>query len=89
MKYCAGPQKEIYFCRVGYQNTMLALEGRTSMSDYHSKALPANRGVTLNSLKDQLYSLNMRMTCHKMQNIKLPGSQRNLYTVQQDDSLCW
>ena len=40
---------------------MLALEGRTSMSDYHSKALLANRGVTLNSLKDQLYSLNMRM----------------------------
>lgn len=31
------------------------------MSDYHSKALPANRGVTLSSLKDQLYSLNMRL----------------------------
>lgn len=31
------------------------------MSDYHSKALAANRGVTLNSLKDQLYSLNMRL----------------------------
>lgn len=31
------------------------------MNDYHSKALPAGRGVTLNSLKDQLYSLNMRM----------------------------
>lgn len=31
------------------------------MSDYQSKTLPVNRGVTLNSLKDQLYSLNMRM----------------------------
>ena len=31
------------------------------MSDYRSKATPASRGVTLNSLKDQLYSLNMRL----------------------------
>ena len=31
------------------------------MSDYHSKSRPVNRGGTLNSLKDQLYSLNMRM----------------------------
>lgn len=31
------------------------------MSDYRSKAMPASRGVTLNSLKDQLYSLNMRL----------------------------
>jgi len=31
------------------------------MSDYHSKGLPASRGVTLNSLKSQLYSLNMRL----------------------------
>lgn len=31
------------------------------MSDYRSKATPASRGVTLNGLKDQLYSLNMRM----------------------------
>ena len=31
------------------------------MSDYRSKAKPASRGVTLNSLKDELYSLNMRM----------------------------
>lgn len=31
------------------------------MSDYQSKARPASRGVTLNSLKDELYSLNMRM----------------------------
>ena len=31
------------------------------MSDYHPKALPASRGVTLNSLKDELYSLNMRL----------------------------
>lgn len=29
------------------------------MSDYHSA--PVNRGVTLNGLRDQLYSLNMRM----------------------------
>lgn len=31
------------------------------MNDYRSKATPASRGVTLNSLKDQLYSLNMRL----------------------------
>ncbi len=31
------------------------------MSDYHPKALPASRGATLNSLKDELYSLNMRL----------------------------
>lgn len=31
------------------------------MSDYRSKAPPTSRGVTLNSLKDELYSLNMRM----------------------------
>lgn len=31
------------------------------MSDYRSKAAPVSRGVTLNSLKDQLYSLNMRL----------------------------
>ena len=32
------------------------------MGDYHkSAATLAHRGVTLNSLKDQLYSLNMRM----------------------------
>ena len=32
------------------------------MGDSHkSKAAPANRGTTLNVLKDQLYSLNMRM----------------------------
>lgn len=31
------------------------------MSDYQPKTLPVNRGVTLNSLKEQLYSLNMRM----------------------------
>ena len=31
------------------------------MSDYQSKAMPASRGDTLNSLKDELYSLNMRM----------------------------
>ena len=32
------------------------------MRDSHkSKAAPANRGTTLNVLKDQLYSLNMRM----------------------------
>lgn len=31
------------------------------MSDYRSKATTASRGVTLNSLKDQLYSLNMRL----------------------------
>lgn len=31
------------------------------MSDYHPKALPASRGTTLNSLKDELYSLNMRL----------------------------
>lgn len=31
------------------------------MSDYHSKGLPASRGVTLNGLKSQLYSLNMRL----------------------------
>jgi len=27
----------------------------------HSRLGPINRGTTLNSLKDQLYSLNMRM----------------------------
>ena len=31
------------------------------MSDYHSEALSASRGVTLNNLKDELYSLNMRL----------------------------
>lgn len=31
------------------------------MSGYHSEAQPKARGVTLNSLKDELYSLNMRM----------------------------
>ena len=32
------------------------------MEDNHeSKAVLANRGTTLNSLKDQLYSLNMRL----------------------------
>lgn len=31
------------------------------MSDYRSKATPASRGVTLNTLKDELYSLNMRL----------------------------
>ncbi|MDE7219639.1 MAG: hypothetical protein K2O45_08475, partial [Oscillospiraceae bacterium] len=31
------------------------------MSDYHSKVMPVNRGITLNSLRDQLYSLNMRL----------------------------
>lgn len=31
------------------------------MSDYQSKARPASRRVTLNSLKDELYSLNMRL----------------------------
>lgn len=31
------------------------------MSNYQSKALPASRGVTLNSLKDELHSLNMRL----------------------------
>ena len=31
------------------------------MSDYHSKGAPASRAVTLNSLKDELYSLNMRL----------------------------
>lgn len=31
------------------------------MSDYQSKAMPVSRGVTLNSLKNELYSLNMRM----------------------------
>lgn len=31
------------------------------MGDYHSETRPANRGVTLNSLKEQLYSLNMRL----------------------------
>ncbi len=31
------------------------------MSDYYSKIATASRGVTLNSLKDELYSLNMRL----------------------------
>ena len=31
------------------------------MIGYHSETTPASRGVTLNSLKAQLYSLNMRM----------------------------
>jgi hypothetical protein len=31
------------------------------MSDYPPKSLPNSRGVTLNSLKDELYSLNMRL----------------------------
>ena len=31
------------------------------MSGHHSEATPARRGITLNSLKDELYSLNMRM----------------------------
>lgn len=31
------------------------------MSDYHSKTLPASRAGTLNNLKDELHSLNMRM----------------------------
>lgn len=31
------------------------------MTNYHSKATPANRGVTLNSLKEELCSLNMRL----------------------------
>lgn len=31
------------------------------MGAHHSKPGPINRGTTLNSLKDQLYSLNMRM----------------------------
>ena len=31
------------------------------MGDYHSMPSSIHRGTTLNSLKDQLYSLNMRM----------------------------
>ena len=31
------------------------------MSDYGSKATAVSRGVTLNTLKDELYSLNMRL----------------------------
>lgn len=31
------------------------------MSHYQPKATSVSRGVTLNSLKDELYSLNMRM----------------------------
>lgn len=31
------------------------------MSNNHSAARPAGRGVTLNSLKDELHSLNMRL----------------------------
>lgn len=31
------------------------------MSDYHSKGALTSRAVTLNSLKDELYSLNMRL----------------------------
>lgn len=31
------------------------------MSDYYSKAPPIRGRVTLNSLKEQLYSLNMRL----------------------------
>ena len=31
------------------------------MSGNHSETTPASRGVTLNSLKDQLCSLNMRL----------------------------
>lgn len=31
------------------------------MSDHLSKTEPAGRAVTLNSLKDELYSLNMRL----------------------------
>lgn len=31
------------------------------MGDRYSKPDPINRGTTLNSLKDQLYSLNMRL----------------------------
>lgn len=31
------------------------------MDDYHSKPHIANRRGTLNSLKEQMYSLNMRM----------------------------
>ena len=31
------------------------------MSGYHSEAQPKARVVTLNSLKDELYSLNMRL----------------------------
>lgn len=36
--------------------------GRTTMCDYSkSKASFASRGITLNGLRDQLHSLNMRM----------------------------
>ena len=35
--------------------------GNISMYDGHSKALPFSRGATLNSLKEELYSLNMRL----------------------------
>ena len=31
------------------------------MSGYHPETTSASRGVTLNSLKDELHSLNMRM----------------------------
>ena len=31
------------------------------MSDYQSETVPVSRGVTLNTLKDELYSLNMRL----------------------------
>lgn len=31
------------------------------MSDYRSKNTALSRGVTLNTLKDELYSLNMRL----------------------------
>nr|WP_325299806.1 hypothetical protein [uncultured Oscillibacter sp.] len=31
------------------------------MSGYRSKNTPVSRGVTLNTLKDELYSLNMRL----------------------------
>ena len=31
------------------------------MSSYYSKTTPVSRGVTLHYLKDQLYSLNMRL----------------------------
>lgn len=61
------------------------------MSDYHSKGLPASRGVTLNSLKDQLYSLNMRLLL-AMQNHDEQAQadvREQMATVQKEiDQMC-
>lgn len=62
------------------------------MSDYHFKPLLASRGVTLNRLKDDLCSLNMRMLlamqCHNKE--AQEDIKEQMAAVQAEiDQMCW